>query len=113
MYNNEVKGYRDDVKLSNWYLGGTVQPYPVKYGPGYLSGIKFGTEHRGAAMPQGDGDVFVWDNKVSPFLEDEWNIFPPFYNDEPGWWKEGRNYHLEPKPGYKSFPYPYPLPFKK
>ncbi|MEO6134837.1 MAG: hypothetical protein ABIP35_06770, partial [Ginsengibacter sp.] len=113
VYNNEVKGYRYAVELSNWYFGGTTRPYPVLYGPGYLSGVKFGPEHRGATMHQGDGDVFIWNNKVSPFLEDEWNVFPPFYNDEPVWWKEGRDYHLEPKPGYKPFPYPYPYPFKK
>lgn len=113
VYNNEVKGYRYAVELSNWYFGGTSRPYPVLYGPGYLSGKALGPSHSGTEAPMGDGDVFVWNNKVSPFLEDEWNIFPPFYNDEPVWWKEGRDYHLEPKPGYKPFPYPYPLPFKK
>jgi len=109
VYDNEVKGYRYAVSLSNWYLGGTVQPYPVVYGPGYLSGKALGPNHKGPQLPQGDGDVFIWNNKISPFLEDEWNSFPPFHNEEPEWWKEGRDYHLVPKPGYKPYPYPYPV----
>lgn len=108
VYNNEVKGYRYAVEMSNWYLGGTPQPYPVLYGPGYISGKEFGPDHTGINPPQSDGDVFIWNNKVSPFLEDEWNIFPPFHNEEPDWWKEGRDYHLAPKPGYKPYTYPYP-----
>lgn len=113
VYNNEVQGYRYAVTLSNWFFGGTPQPYPVLYGIGYLSGKALGPSHSGTEAPMGDGDVFIWNNNVSPFLEDEWNIFPPFYNDEPGWWKEGRDYHLVPKPGYKPFPYPYPYLSKK
>ncbi|MEO8766060.1 MAG: hypothetical protein ABI416_17290, partial [Ginsengibacter sp.] len=109
VYNNEVKGYRYAVRLSNWYLGGTPQPYPVLYGPGYLSGKAFGPDHKGTQSSMGDGDVFIWNNKVSPFLEDEWNSFPSFDNEEPDWWKEGRDYHFVPKPGYKAYPYPYPI----
>ncbi|MBS1632651.1 MAG: right-handed parallel beta-helix repeat-containing protein [Bacteroidetes bacterium] len=109
VYNNEISGYRYAVTLSNWFWGGTQQPYPVLYGPGYLSGKAFGPKHKGSRSPRGDGDVFIWDNKVDPFLEDKWNVFPPFYNDEPVWWKEGRDYHLKPKPGYKPYPYPYPV----
>lgn len=109
VYNNEVKGYRYAVQMSNWYWGGTRQPYPVLYGPGYLSGKAFGPDHTGINPPQSDGDAFIWNNKISPFLEDEWNVFPPFNNSEPDWWKEGRDYHLIPKPGYKPFPYPYKL----
>ena len=109
VYNNEVKGYRYAVAMSNWYLGGTPQPYPVLYGPGYLSGKAFGPEHTGINPPQSGGDAFIWNNKVSPFLEDEWNVFPPFHNGEPEWWREGRDYHLVPKPGYTPYPYPYPV----
>ncbi|MBS1632650.1 MAG: right-handed parallel beta-helix repeat-containing protein [Bacteroidetes bacterium] len=109
VYNNEVKGYRYAVVLSNWYLGGTPQPYPVKYGPGYLSGMEFGPGHTGDLPPKSDGDVFIWNNKISPFLDDEWNVFPSFNNEETSWWKEGRDYHLEAKPGYKAYPYPYPV----
>lgn len=109
VYNNEVIGYRYAVTLSNWFWGGTKQPYPVLYGPGYQSGKAFGPKHKGSLPPKSDGDVFIWNNKVDPFLEDKWNVFPPFYNDEPVWWKEGRDYHLVPKPGYKPYPYPYPV----
>lgn len=109
VFNNEVRGYQYAASMSNWYFGGTAQPYPVKYGPGYLSGIKFGPEHRGTALPQGEGDVFFWDNKNYPFLEDAADSSSGFHNFEPEWWKEGRDYHLVPKPGYKPYPYPYPV----
>ncbi|MGH2566447.1 MAG: right-handed parallel beta-helix repeat-containing protein, partial [Ginsengibacter sp.] len=112
VFNNEVKGYQFAATMSNWYFGGTVQPYPVKYGPGYLSGVKFGPEHKGAAMPQGDGDAFFWNNKSSPFLDDEADSSSSFHNFQPDWWKEGRDYHLIPKPGYKPYPYPYPVKSK-
>ena len=109
VYNNTVRGYRYAVSLSNWYFGGTSQPYPVLYGPGYLSGKKFGPNHTGDQVPYSDGDVFIWNNKVDPFLSGTWNNYPSFHNVETGWWKEGRDYHLEAKPGYKPYPYPYPL----
>jgi len=109
VYNNEMKGYRYGVQLSNWYLRNTQQPYPVLYGPGYKSGKEFGPEHSGSNPPQSDGDVFIWNNKNSPLPEGSWDAQASFNNREPGWWKEGRDYHLFAKPGYKPFLYPYPV----
>lgn len=109
VYNNSVKGYRYAVSLSNWYFGGTTQPYPVLYGPGYLSGKEFGPNHTGDHAPYSNGDVFIWNNRVDPFLSGTWNSYAPFHNEEPVWWKDGRDYHLEPKPDYKPYPYPYPV----
>ncbi len=109
VFNNEVWGYRYAATLSNWYIGGTSQPYPVLYGPGYLSGLKFGPLHSGIKAPYSDGDAFFWNNSNHPFLEDEADSASMFYNVEPNWWKEGRDYHLAAKPGYKPYSYPFPV----
>lgn len=113
VYNNTVKGYRYAVRLSNWYLGNTQQPYPVVYGPGYKSGKQFGPDHSGSIPPQSDGDVFIWDNKNSPLPDDAADSQASFSNEKPEWWKEGRDYHLAPKPRYKPYPYPYPVSVNK
>lgn len=109
VYNNVVKGYTYAVQMSNWSLRKTKQPYPVIYSPGYLSGKAFGPDHTGIKLSQSDGDAFIWNNKSNPYLKAKWDKKSVFHNDEPDWWKEGRDYHLEIKPGYKAFPYPYPL----
>ncbi|HRP34184.1 MAG TPA: right-handed parallel beta-helix repeat-containing protein [Agriterribacter sp.] len=106
VYNNRARGYNYCIKISNWYLEGTEQDYPIIQGPGYLSGKKFGTNHTGDKFPESDGDVFLWNNKVSTTLNGKWNIIS-FKNVEPAWWKEGRDYHFKPKPEYKPYPYPY------
>lgn len=109
VFNNQACGYKRCVKLSNWYLEGTVQDYPIVGGPGYLSGKNLGPDHRGDQFPASDGDTFIWNNKVSVSLHGKWNRpnFPAFVNTESAWWLEGRDYHLKPKPGYKPYPYPY------
>lgn len=106
VFNNQSRGYNYCLKLSNWYLEATVQEYPVVQGPGYLSGKKLGPNHSGDKYPQSDGDVFFWNNKGSTTLTGKWNMMS-FENTEPAWWKEGRDYHFKPKPGYKPYPYPY------
>jgi hypothetical protein len=106
VFNNEVRGYKWGVKLSNWYLEGTEQKYPVFESPGYPSGKKLGPDHRGDKFPQSDGDAFIWNNKVSATLQGKW-ADSSFLNTEPSWWIEGRDYHLKPKPGYTPYPYPY------
>lgn len=106
VYNNEASGYNWCVKISNWYLEGTEQPYPVFGGPGYLSGKTLGPGHRGNKAPESDGDLFFWNNKVRPGLTSKWNS-TSFINTEPSWWIEGRDYHQQYKPGYKPYPYPY------
>lgn len=105
VFNNNIKGYRFATKISNWYFEDTDQTYPVLYSPGYISGAALGPAHTGTSSPQSDGDAFFWNNTNSPFGNEE--RFSVFLNTEPGWWKEGRDFHLEPKPGYKQYPYPY------
>jgi len=109
VFNNEARGYKCCVKLSNWYLEGSEQNYPVVGGPGYLSGKKLGPAHRGDRFPESDGDAFIWNNRVSTTLQGQWNKpgYPAFVNTELSWWIEGRDYHLKTKPGYKPYPYPY------
>lgn len=107
VFNNKVKGYRYATTMSNWYSRGTVQPYPTLYSPGYLSGKALGSEHAGITTAAGDGDAFFWNNTNDPFGEGVQDSTAIFRNAEPTWWKEGRDYHFVPKPGYKPFPYPY------
>lgn len=111
VFNNQASGYKWCVKISNWYLEGTEQEYPVFGGSGYMSGKKLGPDHRGNKPPQSDGDTFVWNNKVRPASSGKWNP-ASFINTEPAWWIEGRDYHLQSRPGYKPYPYPYPYPYR-
>lgn len=105
VFNNSIKGYRHATKISNWYFEGTDQSYPILYSPGYISGAALGPDHTGTSSPYGDGDAFFWNNTNNLFgTKDSFSVF---LNTEPGWWKEGRDFHLEPKPGYKQYPYPY------
>ena len=107
VFNNDVRGYTYAVSVSNWYLGRTVQPYPVAYGPGYVSALTLGPGHSGISPPESDGDAFFWNNTGRPYVSGPTDTSSVFHNYQPDWWKEGRDYHLVAKPGYK--PYPYPL----
>ncbi|MGH2646986.1 MAG: right-handed parallel beta-helix repeat-containing protein, partial [Ginsengibacter sp.] len=110
VFNNEVKGFRYAARISNWFLNGTIQStYPIPGAPGYLSGMALGPNHSGINSPEGDGDAFFWNNTSVPFVKGPNDTSSVFHNDHPDWWKEGRDYHLVPKPGYKPYPYPYPL----
>jgi hypothetical protein len=113
VFNNEVKGYTYAVSMSNWFLRRTTQPYPVLYGPGYLSGLASGPEHSGINAPASDGDSFFWNNTNTPFISGPDDSSSVFHNFQPDWWKEGRDYHLVRKPGYTPYPYPYPIKKKK
>lgn len=112
VYNNELKGYAFAVTMSNWYWGRTVQPYPMPYSPGYLSGKKLGANHSGTGAEASRGDAFIWNNTNDPFLEGKNDTATLFQNSQPDWWKEGRDYHFEVLPGYKPYPYPYPIVYK-
>ncbi len=109
VFNNELKGYACAVSLSNWYWGRTVQPYPMPYSPGYLSGKLLGPDHSGIDSAASRGDAFIWNNTNDPFLEGKNDTTALFRNFEPDWWKEGRDYHFQPMPGYQPYPYPYPV----
>lgn len=113
VFNNDIKGYACAVSMSNWYWGGTVQPYPMPYSPGYLSGKLLGPGHSGIDSIASLGDAFIWNNTSDPFLEGKNDTTALFQNFQPDWWKQGRDYHFEAKPGYKPFTYPYPVVVKK
>lgn len=108
VFNNEVVGYYYGTSMSNWYLGRTKQSYPVPYSPGYLSGLALGPDHSGINEPESNGDAFFWNNTNTQFVTEGIDSSSAFHNYQPDWWKEGRDYHLAPKPAYKPYPYPYP-----
>lgn len=110
VYNNTIKGYRFAVGISNYLLQDNPPPsYPALETPGYLSGLNLGPDHSGVKMPAGDGDLFCWNNKLIPLRLEYDKISSVFHNFGPQWWREGRDYHLVPKPGYRPYPYPHPL----
>lgn len=109
VFNNTLQGYACAVSMSNWYYGGTVQPYPMPYSPGYISGKLLGSDHSGMDAESSRGDVFIWNNTNDPFLEGANDTATLFRNSQPDWWREGRDYHFEAKPGYRPYPYPYPV----
>ena len=61
------------------------------------------------------GDMFYWANTFTPHHFENsngWYNSVDFYNENPapkGPFKEDRDYHLQPKPGYSVFVYPHPL----
>lgn len=112
VFNNQLQGYACAVTLSNWFFGGTVQPYPMPYSPGYCSGKILGPEHSGTDEAASRGDVFIWNNTNDPFSEGKNDTATLFRNTQPDWWREGRDYHFEAKPGYQPFSYPYPVKTK-
>ena len=112
VFNNKLQGYACAVTLSNWFFGGTVQPYPMPYSPGYSSGKLLGPDHSGTDEGASRGDVFIWNNTNDPFSEGKNDTATLFRNTQPDWWREGRDYHFEAKPGYQPFPYPYPVKTK-
>lgn len=116
VHNNVINGYRFGIAIdlvdTPW---GTA--YPLPYSPGYLSGKALGSGHSGTSQPQGNGDVFVWSNRFTPYITSNADGYPlsttfANYNNgyySPAYFKEGRDYHLVAKPGYKPYPYPHPL----
>ena len=95
--------------MSNWYSRRTAQPYPTLYSPGFLSGKALGSGHSGVNPPESDGDLFAWNNSNTPFVNGPSDRSTEFHNTQPDWWKEGRDYHFVPKPGYKPYEYPDPV----
>jgi hypothetical protein len=105
IHNNVVQGFRFAVSVENYLLSG-IQPYPVFTQIGYNSGVAFGPGHSGADLPQGDGDVFVWNTTFTPVIGQISS--GAFYNYQPQYFVEGRDFHLIMKPAYTSYIYPHP-----
>jgi hypothetical protein len=106
IYNNYIEGYRFGAGIINFVVKG-VQPYPIVGQIGYISGLKNGSNHTGINSKDGDGDLFCWNNTFQPYASEDTSCV--FYNYQPQYFKESRDYHLTKKPDYKAYTYPYPF----
>lgn len=109
VHNNTTTGSRFNtgIIVTNGYAGA----YPVPYAPGWASGVALGSGHSGAAMPQGDGDLFEWDNNFTAYSGV--GSSQSFWNFSTDYFTEGRDYHEETaKPSYVTYTYPSPLILK-
>ena len=106
VYNNTIKGYRfgGAINIGDLPWGDS---YPIPYSVGYLSGLALGSNHSGTNSTQGRGDMFYWGNKFTPYGDP--TDSKDFYNYNPQYFIQGRDYHLVPKPGYVPYTYPHPF----
>jgi hypothetical protein len=107
IHDNIIKGYRFGVGVINFEVG-EEHPYPIFTQIGYLSGRAFEDFHTGINMPEGNGDLFTWNNTVTSYPGQGWYASSAFYNYMPDFFWEGRDYHFVAKPQYTSYPYPHP-----
>lgn len=106
VYNNTISGFRYGVGLIDFtVLGGGS--YPIPYSPGYLSGVAWGSGHSGSNLPQSDGDLFVWSNVFTPYVDINHSSLD-FLNYQPQYFTLDRDYHLVTKPSYTPYTYPHP-----
>jgi hypothetical protein len=106
VHDNSIAGYRFGIGIINFQLK-PPQPYPIISQIGYLSGLQFGEEHSGTDSLTGNGDLFMWNNRFTRYVGRDTSS--EFYNYQPCFFKEDRDYHFVPKPGYRTYPYPHPL----
>ncbi|HSH67826.1 MAG TPA: T9SS type A sorting domain-containing protein, partial [Bacteroidia bacterium] len=104
IHDNYIEGYRFGVGLINTLKA----TYPCSYQQGYLSGLRYGSNHTGVDEEKGSGDVFIWNDKFKLYdSKSSQNIY--FYNYTPNYIKNERDYHLSAKPKYTTYTYPHPL----
>jgi len=106
IHDNYIQGYRFAVGIIDDNVNGT-QSYPIFTQPGYLSGLWFGASNSGVSGLNGDGDLFSWNITFTPYAGTYSSSV--FYNFQPQYFTENRDYHLLAKPGYTPFPFPHPL----
>jgi hypothetical protein len=106
IHDNSIAGYRFATGIINFVVKGP-QKYPIQSQIGYLSGLQYGETHSGTDSLKGNGDLFIWNNQFTRYSGSDSSS--AFYNYQPDYFKENRDYHFCPKPGYKTFPYPHPL----
>ncbi|HET8963342.1 MAG TPA: T9SS type A sorting domain-containing protein, partial [Chitinophagales bacterium] len=104
IHDNYIEGYRFGV--------GLVTPeetsYPFSFQQGYLSGLKYGVNHKGVDGDKASGDVFIWSDKFKFYnTKSSQNVY--FHNYTPDLIKEERDYHMFSGPDYTSYIYPHPL----
>ncbi len=106
VHSNTITGYRYGVGLIDFTLvGGTT--YPIAYSCGWASGVSLGSGHTGVGSAEGDGDLWVWSNAFTPYV-DGFHSSLVFLNYQPSYFIEDRDYHLVAKPGYVAYTYPHP-----
>lgn len=104
IHDNSIEGYRFGV--------GLVTPdetaYPFSFQQGYLSGLKYGSNHTGIDNDKASGDVFIWNDKFKFYnVKSAQNVY--FYNYTPDLLKNERDFHMYACPGYTPYIYPHPL----
>ena len=106
IHDNYIEGYRFGVGLvANNVL---TDPYPIPYQQGYLSALKYGTNHTGVDKEKGSGDVFLWNDTYKVYsTKSNQNVY--FWNYSKEYLKAERDYHLSAKPDYTPYKYPHPL----
>jgi hypothetical protein len=105
VHDNDISGYRFAVGIMNFVVQGP-QAYPIFTQIGYASGSNYGTSHTGNDSSYGDGDLFAWDNNFVPYIGTDSSS--AFYNYQPQYFMEERDFHLSAKPDYTPYPYPHP-----
>jgi hypothetical protein len=106
IHDNYIQGYRFAVGIIDDNANG-VQTYPIISQPGYLSGLWYGPNNTGVSGLDGDGDLFSWNNAFTPYAGTYSSAV--FYNFQPNYFVEDRDYHLLAKPNYTPYTYPHPL----
>jgi hypothetical protein len=106
IHDNYIQGFRFGVGIIDDVVSGT-QPYPIFTAPGYLSGLWYGTNHTGVSGLDGDGDLFAWNTTFTPYAGSYSSS--AFYNFQPQYFVQERDYHLYAKPAYTTYTYPHPL----
>lgn len=106
IHDNIISGFRMGVGITDFVHTGTTT-YPIPYQIGYNSAVSQGSSHSGTNLPQGDGDLFIWNNSIS-VPKDLDRATADIYNYDLTKWTEGRDYHKVSKPGYTSYTYPHP-----
>lgn len=104
IHDNYIEGYRFGVGL----VTPNENAYPFSFQQGYLSGLKYGSNHKGIDLDKASGDVFIWNDKFKFYnSKNPQNVY--FYNYTPDLIKDERDYHMYASPDYKTYIYPHPL----
>lgn len=112
IHHNNVSGYRFAIGVLVTEGKGT---YPSLQQIGWASGVAFGAKHTGTDSIKGAGDLFAWANSNVKIKMSNGSYTSVFYNyDANGgtsgrYLKQGRDYQLVAKPGYKPYQYPHDL----
>jgi hypothetical protein len=107
IHNNTISGFRMGVGMIDFHTAAGVGGYPTVHSIGYRSGIALGSGHSGTGASEGDGDLFMWDNNITLYIDPSSPI-AELYNYDNTKWVEGRDYHKSAKPNYTPYQYPHP-----